>query len=169
MYGTASRHNHELLSALGATPIDYRSEDFLDRIRELTGDGVDAVFDPVGGARHLWRSYRALRKGGRLVWFGMAATKRKGLKVIPATLLMQGLLALRRNGRSAPLMPDLGAFTEANHAWYQDTLTEFLNLLEEDKIKPVVAERVPLLEASRAHELLERGGYGGKVVLIAAV
>ena len=53
MYGTASKYNHELVSALGATPIDYRTENFVERIRSLTGDGVDAVFDPVGGARQI--------------------------------------------------------------------------------------------------------------------
>jgi NADPH2:quinone reductase len=74
LYGTASKHNHELVSALGATPIDYRSENFVKRIRTLTGDGADVVFDPIGGARQLWRSHRAVRKGGRLVWFGVAAT-----------------------------------------------------------------------------------------------
>ncbi len=34
---------------------------------------------------------------------------------------------------------------------------------------PVVAERIPLVEAARAHELIERGGYAGKVVLVAGV
>ena len=91
MYGTASRHNHELVSALGATPIDYRTEDFVGRIRSLTGDGVDAVFDPIAGARQLWRSYRALRKGGRLVWFGVAATSTAGVRVIPLSLLTRFL------------------------------------------------------------------------------
>jgi NADPH:quinone reductase-like Zn-dependent oxidoreductase len=167
MYGTASRHNHELVSALGATPIDYRTEDFVKRIRSLTGDGVDAVFDPIGGARHIWRSYRALRKGGRLVWFGMAASKKKGPRVIPFTLLMQALLALVPDGKQAPLMPDLGTFTQEHTDWYCETLTELLDLLAEGKIKPVVAERIPLVEAARAHELLERGGYAGKVVLVA--
>ncbi len=84
MYGTASKYNHELVSALGATPIDYRTEDFVERIRSLTGDGVDVVFDPVGGARQLWRSYRVLRKGGRLVWFGVAATKKGGCWSFPS-------------------------------------------------------------------------------------
>ena len=45
MYGTASKHNHDLVTALGATPIDYRSEDFVERIHSLTGDGVDVVVD----------------------------------------------------------------------------------------------------------------------------
>jgi NADPH:quinone reductase-like Zn-dependent oxidoreductase len=162
MYGTASKYNHELVSTLGATPIDYRTEDFVERIRSLTGDGVDVVFDPVGGARHIWRSNRALRKGGRLVWFGMAATKRGGLRVIPFTLLMVFLLKLIPDGKQAPLAPDLSK----DNAWYRETLTELLDLLAAGKIKPVVAERIPLFEAARAHELLERGGYGGKVVLV---
>jgi NADPH2:quinone reductase len=45
-------------------------------------------------------------------------------------------------------------------------LTELLDLLAAGKIKPVVADRIPLVEAVRAHELLERGGYAGKVVLV---
>jgi NADPH2:quinone reductase len=162
MYGTASKYNHELVSALGATPIDYRTEDFVERIRSLTGDGVDVVFDPVGGARQLWRSNRALRKGGRLVWFGVAATKKGGLKVIPFTLLTVFLLKLIPDGKQAPLAPDLSK----DNAWYRATLTELLDLLAAGKIKPVVAERIPLAEAARAHELLERGGYAGKVVLV---
>jgi NADPH:quinone reductase-like Zn-dependent oxidoreductase len=162
MYGTASKYNHELVSTLGATPIDYRTEDFVERIRSLTGNGVDAVFDPIGGARQLWRSYRALRKGGRLVWFGVAAMKKKGLRVIPLTMLTIALLKLIPSGKQSPLFPDLGE----DNTWYRETLAELLGLLAEDKIKPVVAERVPLVEAARAHELLERGGHAGKVVLV---
>jgi len=162
MYGTASKYNHELVSALGATPIDYRTEDFVERIRTLTGDGVDVVFDPIGGARQLWRSNRALRKGGRLVWFGVAATKKEGLRVIPLTLLMLGLLKLIPDGKQALTTPDL----DKDNAWYRETLTELLDLLAAGKIKPVVAERIPLAEAPRAHELLEHGGYAGKVVIV---
>ncbi len=165
MYGTASRHNHELVSAFGATPIDYRTEDFVERIRNLTGDGVDVVFDPIGGARQLWRSNRAVRKGGRLVWFGVAATKKKGLRVIPFTLLMVALLKLIPDGKQTPLFPDLGK----DNAWYRETLTELLDLLASGKITPFVAERIPLAEAARAHEQLERGGYAGKVVLVTGV
>jgi NADPH2:quinone reductase len=167
MYGTASKHNHELVSTLGATPIDYRTEDFVKRIHDLTSsaDGVDVVFDPIGGARQLWRSYRAVRKGGRLVWFGVAATKKKGLVVIPLTLLMVALLKLIPDGKQAPLFPDLGK----DNAWYRETLTELLDLLAAGKLKPVVAERIPLAEAARAHERLERGGYAGKVVLVTGV
>jgi NADPH:quinone reductase-like Zn-dependent oxidoreductase len=162
MYGTASRHNHELVSALGATPIDYWAEDFVERVRRLTGDGVDAAFDPVGGARQLRRSYQALRRGGRLVWFGVAAAKKDGLRVIPFTLLMRTMLALIPDGKRVPLTPDLGK----DKAWYRGTLTELLGLLAEGRIQPTVAARIPLADAARAHELLERGGHAGKVVLV---
>jgi NADPH2:quinone reductase len=162
MYGTASEYNHQLVSDLGATPIDYRTEDFVERVRTLTGGGVDVVFDPIGGARQLWRSSRAVRKGGRLVWFGMAATKKQGLRAIPLTLLMRGLLAILPDGRQAPLPPDL----DKDSAWFNATLAELLDLLAAGKIKPVVEARIPLVEAARAHELLEAGGYAGKVVLV---
>jgi len=54
---------------LGATPIDYKSEDFVERILSLTGNGVDAAFDPIGGD-NFKRSFSALRQGGKLVAYG---------------------------------------------------------------------------------------------------
>jgi len=166
MYGTASRHNHDLVSSLGATPIDYRNEDFVECIRALTGDGVDAVFDPVGGFRQLWRSYRTLRRGGRLVWFGVAATSRQGIRVIPLSLLMRFMLALIPDGKKAPLMGNAGKTAEGENAWYRETLAELFDYLSAGKLSPVVAECIPLAEAVRAHQLLERGGHAGKVVLL---
>lgn len=164
MYGTASSHNHELVRSLGATPIDYRSEDFVMRIRDLTDDGVDAVFDPIGGAGQLWRSYRTLRRGGRLIWFGVAATSRAGMRVIPASLITRLLLSLLPDGKKAPMPPDSSKPLD----WYRQTLTLLLDLLASGKVKPVIAARVPLLEAARAHALLESGGHAGKVVLVAS-
>ena len=68
--------------------IDYRNEDFLARVRELTGgEGVDVVLDGIGGTVAL-RSFRALRKGdqitgdpgGRLVTMGAYNTMVQGRK-----------------------------------------------------------------------------------------
>lgn len=161
-YGTASRHDHQVVSALGATPIDYRGDDVVARIRSLTGDGVDVVFDPIGGATQLLRSYRCLRRGGRLVWFGVAATARRGLRVIPESLVTAPLLGLLPDGRRAPLPADVGEPVE----WYRRTLAELLDLLAAGRVAPVVAARIPLTEAAGAHGMLERGAYAGKVVLV---
>ena len=83
----------------------------------LTGDGVDAVFDPIGGARQLWRSYRALRNGGRLVWFGVAATSKAGMRVIPLSLLTNVGLTLIPDGKRVSTTPN------ADNAWYRETLS----------------------------------------------
>lgn len=172
MYGTASRYNHGQVAALGATPIDYRNEDVAQRIHSLTNagvdnddmdnSGVDVVFDPIGGIRQLWRSHKALNRNGRLVWFGVAAAKQSGLKIIPLTLGMVALLKLKPGGRQLLLTPDWGK----DKAWYRQTLSELLGLLATGQLKPLVAARIPLTDAASAHELLERGGYAGKIVLI---
>ena len=160
LYGTASAHNHDLVSALGATPIDYRAEDVVARIHGLTGDGVDVVFDPIGGAAQLRQSYRCLRPGGRLVWFGVAAIARSGVRVIPESLLTRLLLDLRRDGRHAPMTKDEPPAEQRRH------LAELLDLQAAGDLRPVVADRIPLREAARAHALLEGGGHAGKVVLV---
>ena len=69
MYGTCSARGASAVSDLGGIPIDYRDQDFVGEIRRLTNEGVDAVFDPIGGA-HTWHSRQALRPGGRVVAYG---------------------------------------------------------------------------------------------------
>jgi NADPH2:quinone reductase len=165
VYGTASAYNHELVESLGATPIDYRSQDFVARIHDLTGDGVDVVVDVIGGGRQLWRSSRCLRKGGRLLMLGMAGVVKGGIKIIPPTMLVVGLVKLLPNGKAAPLRPGMEKYPRDNMDWYRESLAEFFDLAASGKIKPIIAEDFPLLEAARAHEFMEQGGYAGKVVL----
>jgi NADPH:quinone reductase-like Zn-dependent oxidoreductase len=166
-YGTASAYNHELVSSLGATPIDYRTEDFVKRIRTDTSDGVDAVFDVIGGGRQLWRSYRCLRKGGRLVMLGMAAAAKSGTRIIPTSLLTVGALKLVPDGRRIPMSPGMENYPQAHNDWYREKLTGYFDAALTGKMKPTVAARIPLAEVATAHEFLERGGYAGKVVLLA--
>jgi len=51
-------------------------------------------------------------------------------------------------------------------AWFREDLTALLNLLQQQKLKPLIAHRFPLAEARRAHELLGKGGVTGKIVLM---
>jgi NADPH:quinone reductase-like Zn-dependent oxidoreductase len=89
------------------------------------------------------------------------------MKVIPLSLLTVFLLKLIPDGKQAPLSPNMMKFPHTHTAWYRETLTELLDSAAAGTIRPVVAQRIPLAEAARAHELLERGGHAGKVVLIA--
>ena len=73
MYGTASRRAHEMVRSLGGVPIDYRAVDFVEEVRHLAPDGVDVVFDGIGGA-HIWRSRKALCAGGKAVAYGYTST-----------------------------------------------------------------------------------------------
>lgn len=166
LYGTASQHNQSVVSELGGEPIDYRSEDFVSRISELTGDGVDVVIDTVGGGRQLMRSYRTLRHGGRLVWLGSAGTRDKGLAIGLTSLALTSVLRRLPGSRSVPATPDVGTHALANPDWYRSTLTDLIDLTVSGLIQPLVSERFPLVDAPRAHERLERGGHAGKIVLV---
>lgn len=98
---------------------------------------------------------------------GMAATSKAGMKIVPFSLLTIVLLILTPDSRRVPLSPGMEKFPHTHNDWYRETLTELLDLAATGKIKPVVADRIPLADAARAHELLERAGHAGKVVLLA--
>jgi NADPH:quinone reductase-like Zn-dependent oxidoreductase len=178
LIGTASARDRGAVERLGATAIDYRNEDFLARVRELTDDGVDVVIDGIGGIVSL-RSFRALRRGdpfvgdpgGRLIVMGNYNTMTQGrrswrgwLEWYPATaaVWLWGLLSPRRRV-SAYRVQKL----RIDHQdWFREDLLTLLGLLRAGRIHPVVAERLPFADARRAHELLEDTAATGKLVLV---
>ena len=171
LYGTASARDRAAVERLGAVAIDYRNEDFLARVRELTGDGVDVVLDGIGGAVSL-RSFRALRPGGRLVVFGHYATLAHGRKSWRAVdRVVRGDRDRRALGPAlAPpagaRLPDPEAAHPTTRIWFREDFRALLELLRRGEIHPVVAERLPLSDARRAHELLESSAAKGKLVLV---
>src|SRR5437773_4572883 len=162
LYGTASARDRAAVERLGAAAIDYRDEDFLARVRELTGDGADVALDGIGGAVSL-RSFRALRPGGRLVVYGHSSTISHGHRswrgwiewyAATATVALWGLLSPRRRvsayriqklreghqvlpiGSRRPLPVGGGP---RDSAWFREDFRALLELLREGKIHPVVA------------------------------
>ena len=83
----------------------------------------------------------------------------------PFSMATAFLLRLIPDGKQVPSCPTLDKYARAHPGWHRATLTELLDQLAAGRLEPVVAARIPLEEASKAHELLERGGHGGKVVL----
>ena len=170
LYGTGSGTQTGVISALGATPIDYTTGNFVERIGELTGDGVDVVLDGIGGSVALG-SYRALRRGGRLVMYGHYGTTSGGRKSARrlAVFYLAGALAfagnLLPNGKRV-LAFQVAKLRDRHPEWFREDATALFELLAERTIEPVVAERIPLVQARRAHENLGHGGITGKQVLI---
>jgi NADPH:quinone reductase len=190
-YGTCSARDFDAVQQLGAAPVDYRTEDFVARVRELTdGRGVDAVLDGFGSGLSL-RSFRALGPGGRLVVFGHSGTVAHGRKswrgwikwyAATAAVSLWGMVSPRRRvlvfrvqrlreghqvlpvsgHRAAPLVGGGPRDPE----WFREDFGVLLQLLREGKIHPVVAERMPLTDARRAHELLDSSADKGKLVLV---
>ncbi|HST13169.1 MAG TPA: medium chain dehydrogenase/reductase family protein [Terriglobales bacterium] len=173
MFGTASPSKHDLVTALGGIPIDYRSDDFVTRVLQMTGGkGVDAVFDAVGGS-NWWRSYKTLRAGGKetggqLIGFGMSSVIQQGrpskLRGLASFALM-GLLGILPDGKTARWY-SITTEKKRHPEWFHEDLTQLLQLLSEKKIHPAVSERLPLREARRAHELIEHAQVTGKIVLL---
>ena len=164
MYGTASKSKHELITSLGAIPIDYRKEDFVERIKTYTNDGVDAAFDPIGG-ENFKRSFKALKSGGNLVAYGFYnASTGKGGSILFDFLRLQ-LMKIIPNGRSASFY-SIGSLRKKHPDWFSEDLTKLFALLNQNKIKPVVGKRMSLTDAAIAHELIEKAAIPGKIVLI---
>jgi NADPH2:quinone reductase len=168
--GTASPRHHAAVRELGATPVDYRDPDLYRRIRELAPDGVDAVFDHVGGAA-IVESWRLLRPGGTLVSYGSAATRDEdGNARLPMLKLVARLLAwhLLPNGRSARFYNfwagkrRIDAFRDR----LREDLTSVLGLLADGVLTAQVAARFPLSEAGSALALAESRTVIGKVVIV---
>jgi NADPH2:quinone reductase len=184
LYGTCSAADRAAVERLGAVAIDYRNEDFLARTRQLTGGGgVDVVLDSLGGPISL-RSFRALRPGGRLVVFGRYATLSHGHKNWAAVLEWYGAVVAvfvwgKISRRRRVLKYQIQKFRDHSKwrdgavggeprypEWFREDFATLTQLLRDGKIYPVVADRLPLSEARRAHELLESSASKGKVVLV---
>lgn len=176
MYGTCSSRGAATVSALGGIPIDHQQLDFVQEIRRLTREGVDAVFDGIGGS-HIWRSRRALRPGGRVVAYGITSSLRGGRLASGASgrrnrfreiaifgwYIAGGWLL---PGRKRVVLYSIQWLKRLRPAWFRRDLIALLDLLKRQKIKPLIAQRFPLAEARQAHELLGKGGVTGKIVLV---
>lgn len=176
MYGTCSSRGASAVSEMGASPIDYRELDFVEEIHRLTGAGVDAVFDGIGGT-HMWRSRKALHPSGKVVVYGLTSSLRGGRLASGRAgrrnrfhgiaifgLYIAGGWLLPSRKRVVPY--SIQWLKRLKPALFRQDLTALFDLLHQKKIKPLIAQRFPIAEARQAHELLGNGGVTGKIVLV---
>jgi NADPH:quinone reductase-like Zn-dependent oxidoreductase len=170
--GTASAAKHGELRALGVDHlIEYRTEDFEARAREITGGrAVELILDAIGGDS-LKKGYRLLAPTGRLGMFGVssAATNKTGgmfgmLSMLASTPWLQFNPLSLMNANKGVFGVNLG------HMWDEiDRMTgrvdQLMSLWEQGAIKPKIARTFPFDEAVAAHHFIQDRKNIGKVLL----
>lgn len=157
MYGIASKRKQKVLEEYGAIPIDYHTEDFLTVMMSLEPEGIDYVFNGMG-EEYFERGLKVLRRGGVLVHYG-------GPRSFLRFMLLAGKFILYNLLPNGKKIKGYGTHTGNINQFIGDW-EKLFELLGEGKIKPIIAERFPILEAAKANELLESGQVIGNVVLL---
>jgi NADPH2:quinone reductase len=155
MYGTSSSDDKlARVRELGLQHgINYKQRDYQDAIKELThGEGVDAVFEMLGG-QHVAKSVKCVRDFGRVIVYGAATGEPPQLdtRLLYAKGASVHGLWLTYLSQNRSLM---------DMAWKQ--LSQWLH---EDKLHPVIGKVFPLEEARAAYTLMQEGKNYGKIVL----
>ena len=160
-FGTDVKDKHDLIRSLGAKPIGVEASE--TAVLDATGGGVDAIFDPLGGDS-LSRSLHALKRGGLLVAFGFQNEVLGHGGSIPLDFVKLKLWDWLPNGHATAFY-SIGAMRRKHPDWFREDLSTLFGLLAAGKIKPVVAEVLPLSQVRQAHERIEAGTVQGKLVL----
>jgi len=160
-YGAASTSKHATVRSLGAIPIDSHAEPVDRLLRKLEPNGVDYVFDAIGGLS-IGACTGALRRGGTLVAFGFMGTAPRLLAQL--AMFANIFLVSRLRGRVGKFYGITMRYRKDPKPLRED-LPKIFALVAEKKIDPMIACTFPLLEARQALELLATGSVQGKVVL----
>jgi NADPH:quinone reductase len=155
MYGTSSSDDKlARVRELGLQHgINYKQRDYVEAIKDLTGgEGVDAVFEMLGG-EHVAKSVRCVRDFGRIIVYGAATgeTPQLDTRLLYAKGASVHGLWLSYLSANRPLM---------DAAWKQ--LSEWLAA---GKLHPVIGKVFPLEQAREAYTLMQEGKNYGKIVL----
>jgi putative PIG3 family NAD(P)H quinone oxidoreductase len=135
--------------------INYRSEDFVARVRELTeGEGVDLVLDMVGGD-YIPRNLEVLRRDGRLV---LIALQRGARAEVDFNLVMRNRLLITGSTMRPRTTPEKTAIRDALRR-------EVWPACEAGRVHVHVHATFPLEQAAAAHQLMESGRHIGKILL----
>lgn len=170
LIGTASASKLSVVSHRGATPIDHGASGLLNKVKEISGGGVIAAFDHVGG-NHLRKvSMPSLLKGGIAVLYGGYNATRDGRlnPLAVADLILNTRLSSYRLfdrgqgvvGYSSPIWRD------QRPAAYRRDLAQVLQCVGSGALSPLVGARLALKDAAEAHRLLENRAVSGKIVLM---
>jgi NADPH:quinone reductase len=139
------------------------------RLRDEDGGGVDVVLDGVGGRTSL-RSFRALRRHGRLVIFGLQVAAVGGRRSTRGLLAFYAVTGATLASNLVPAGRRVSTYRIArlkqrHPEWFREDLKKVLGMLAASEISPVISARLSLAEGREAQEMLGRGEAMGKLVL----
>ena len=145
-------------AGLGAeVTINYRDQDFVEVVREVTdGHGADVILDNMGAA-YLGRNVAALATEGRLVVIGLQGGTKGELDLNALMRKRAAVVATTLRARPVAEKSTICAAV-VEHVW---------PLVADGTIRAVVDTTMPLAEAAEAHRRMESGGHTGKIVLVA--
>lgn len=139
-----------------ALAVNYKEEDFLERVREATdGEGVDLILDPVG-ADYLEKNLMALRPNGRLVQIGLLSGAKAEMNL--GLVLGKSLRLIGSRLRPRSLDEKINITRQFQ--------SRFWPLLESGVLVPIIDTVFPMPEAQKAHQYVGENRNVGKVVLV---
>ncbi|HEX2284901.1 MAG TPA: NAD(P)H-quinone oxidoreductase [Mycobacterium sp.] len=154
-----AKNKLDLCAELGAEiTINYRDEDFVERVRaESDGGGADVILD-IMGAAYLDRNVDALALDGRLVIIGMQGGVKGELNIGKLIGKRAGVIgtALRSRPMSGP-----GGKSEI----VTEVVANVWPMIADGRVRPIIGAEFPIEQAGAAHELLGSGEVSGKVLL----
>lgn len=156
---TSSREKAARARELGVEQVfTYDDPNLVRRVLEASdGKGVDLVLDSVAGP-NFGRNFEMLAPLGQVIWFGNSGG-------LPADGLLQSLGQNFVKGFGLRTFHLTYSLAEPYPEMFGRSVGTLITYLREKKIEPVIAARIPLEEAARAHQLLESRKTVGKVIL----
>ncbi|MGV0871736.1 NAD(P)H-quinone oxidoreductase [Mycolicibacterium sp. XJ879] len=153
-----SRNKLDLCAELGAEiTINYRDEDFVERIRAESDVGADVILDIIGAA-YLDRNVDALAPDGRLMIIGMQGGAKGELNIAKLLGKRGGVIATALRAR-----PVTGRGSKSDIV--TEVVANLWPLVESGQVRPIIGAEFPITQAQAAHEMLSSGDVAGKVLL----
>ena len=163
IFGTASAEKHQSLQQFGATLIDYRRENFVEKVKRLAPGGIDFAFDGLGW-QSFKRSLKTVKPGGLLIAYGFSNAVKEGKSALILDFIRFKLMSILPGSRRKTFY-SITDLRSRHPDWFADDLNRLFELLSNSKIKPIIWKRMPLSQAGQAHELLEQSRPVGKIIL----
>lgn len=162
MWGGVRENQAGIVRELGAIPVIYEREDFTS----ILPAGFDIVVDGIGEDGYR-RSLKALRPGGQLIAIGYSSSVQSNKRMFSIIGQIARLYLWRwLPGGKIARFYSINAMRARQPDWFKHDLEELFALLRKGEIKPSIARRISFDQVAEMHDLMERGGLPGKIVLI---